>query len=153
MITILNRSYPEPPLSAKEVLRYAGCKELNEEISLLLEKCIKEAMGRFSYKVCFAELPVKISGKLCDFGCFKVESEKLALNLKGSGRVILFGATVGVQIDRLISKYKSVSPAAALFFQAIGAERIEALCDAFCEDIAREMAVKLKPRFSPGLQK
>ena len=34
--------------------------------------------------------------------------------------------------------------------QAIGAERIEALCDAFCDDMEKEMGVSLRPRFSPG---
>ena len=35
-------------------------------------------------------------------------------------------------------------------FQAIGAERIEALCDAFCDDISKEYNIAIKPRFSPG---
>lgn len=37
-----------------------------------------------------------------------------------------------------------------MIFQAIGAERIEALCDIFCADISKEKGVLLKPRFSPG---
>lgn len=32
--------------------------------------------------------------------------------------------------------------------QAIGAERIEALCDTFCKDMENDFV--LKPRFSPG---
>ena len=38
----------------------------------------------------------------------------------------------------------------ALLFQAMGGERIEALCDVFCDSIAEEYGVGLKPRFSPG---
>ena len=34
--------------------------------------------------------------------------------------------------------------------QAVGAERVEALCDAFCEQFRRENGVGLRPRFSPG---
>ena len=45
-------------------------------------------------------------------------------------------------------KYSKISPVKALIFQAIGAERIEKLCDVFCKDIAKER--KTKPRFSPG---
>ena len=63
---------------------------------------------------------------------------------------ILFAATVGVEIDRLIGKYGRLSPTKALLFQAIGAERIEALCDAFCADIKKEYNTGLEPRFSPG---
>ena len=35
-------------------------------------------------------------------------------------------------------------------FQAIGAERIEAVCDCFCDEIKKEFVCSLKPRFSPG---
>ena len=38
-------------------------------------------------------------------------------------------------------------------FQAIGAERVEALCDAFCADVKRRAAEEglcPRPRFSPG---
>ena len=52
-------------------------------------------------------------------------------------------------IDRLITKYTTVSPVKSLVFQGIGAERIEALCDAFCRYIEKEYS-KTKPRFSPG---
>ena len=34
--------------------------------------------------------------------------------------------------------------------QALGAERIEALCDAFCDSLISEKGVLLRPRFSPG---
>ena len=36
-----------------------------------------------------------------------------------------------------------------MFFQAIGAERIESLCDAFCAEREAE-GLRLRPRFSPG---
>ena len=35
-------------------------------------------------------------------------------------------------------------------FQALGAERIESLCDTFCNDMNNELGVRLKPRFSAG---
>ena len=46
-------------------------------------------------------------------------------------------------------RYTSLSPAKALFFQAIGAERIESLCDTFCAEL-KENGLQLRPRFSPG---
>ncbi len=147
---IISKTYTEPPFCEKEILRYADCREADGEISALLEMCIKEIMGKLAYKVCYREMQVKIDGDICDFGAFHLQSKKLAVNLKGCKNVILFAATVGVGIDRLIAKYGRISPVRALLFQAIGAERIEALCDVFCENIARERNVGLKPRFSPG---
>lgn len=149
-LTVLSKIYPAPPFCEKEILRYAGCRENGTEVSALLKECLAEAGDSFSYKVCYCELSAEICGDICDFGLFKVKSQNLALNLKGCGRVILFAATVGVSPDRLVAKYTRLSPSKALLFQAIGAERIEALCDIFCADISAEYGVGLKPRFSAG---
>ena len=66
---------------------------------------------------------------------------------------VLFGATVGLELDRLIARHSRLQPVKALTFQAIGAERVEALCDAFCADIRRQVQEQgccTKMRFSPG---
>lgn len=148
MITV--KAYAEPPFCEKEILRYAGCKASDSGIMELLHSALKELSGKLSYKVCFSELSVSINGDLCDFGLFQAKSEKLAKNLEGVRSVLLFAATVGISLDRLIAKYGRISPARALMLQAIGAERIEVLCDAFCRDMEAEKGVKLRPRFSPG---
>ncbi len=142
--------YETPPIRRREILRYAGCAEADEATASLMENCLTEAANALVYKVCYRELPVTVAGETCDFGAFSVSSGNLAGNLSGCGRVILFAATVGVGIDRLIHKYSHIAPSRALMMQAIGAERIEALCDAFCDDMEKEMGVSLRPRFSPG---
>ena len=144
------KQYSEPPVSEKEILRYAKCSIVNDETLKLLHSCIEEARKVLTYKVCFSELPVSISGDICDFGFFSVNSKDLAKNLCGCESVILFCATVGLSLDRLISKYSKLSPARALILQAFGAERIEALCDAFCAEITAAKNMKSRPRFSPG---
>lgn len=156
---VITKTYAEPPICEKEILRYAGCKSSDEELLQLLRTCIEEVRGKLTYKVCYRELPVTITEETCDFDCLTVQSQNLAKNLQDCKTTILFAATLGVEIDRLIAKYGRISPSKALFFQAIGAERIEALCDAFCEEIERERnaegeqsgnCVSLRPRFSPG---
>lgn len=149
-ITVLTKAYFDLPFNKKEILRYADCKDLSPEIKMLLDECIEEAIQTLSYKVCYCVLPVKISSNTIDFGAFKVNSEKLAINLKNCESAIIFGATLGTDIDRIIMKYGKLSPTKALFFQAIGATMIETLCDEFCKDIKAELNVNLKPRFSPG---
>lgn len=150
MPVILSKTYPEPPFCEKEILRYAGCKAADPEISALLNACMEEARQKLVYRVCWCELSLSIANHNCDLGVFRLQSEKLAGNLSGCQTVLLFAATVGIEIDRLISKYGRLSPVKALMFQAIGAERIEALCDAFCADLASEKGMGLRPRFSPG---
>ncbi len=147
---ILTKSYEAPPFCEKEILRYAGCKSEDAKLLRLLRACIEEVKDKLAYKVCYRELPITIAEETCDFGSFTLYSQNLAKNLKDCKTVIVFAATLGVEIDRLITKYGHISPSKALMFQAIGAERIEALCDAFCKDIADEKRKRTKPRFSPG---
>ena len=147
---VVTKTYTEPPICKKEMLRYAGCKDsADESLQFLLDECLEEVLPKLSYKVCYMELPLTILDSLCDFGCMKVESKDLVKNLQGCESVVLFAATRGVEIDRLIMKYGTVSPAKAVMFQAIGAERIESLCDAFCDEQECE-GTNLRPRFSPG---
>lgn len=147
---ILCKAYTAPPICEKEILRYSGCKKADSGIIALMNECINEVKDKLVYKVCYRELPVAINGNVCDFGAFKLQSENLALNLKGSKTTVLFASTIGIGIDRLILKYGRLSPSKALMLQAIGAERIEALCDAFCADIKKEYNLGIKPRFSAG---
>lgn len=150
MITILTKSYSPPPICEKEILRYAGCKSVDNETLKLLKTCIDETQDIIKYKVCYCVLPVKTCDKTCDFFHFKILSGQLAKRLSGCKSVLLFGATLGIELDRLIAKYGKTSPAKALVIQALGAERIEALCDTFCNEFCAENKVSLRPRFSPG---
>ena len=147
---ILSKTYKGQPFCEKEILRYAGCKEADSETLVLLKNAIDDVESKLEYKVCYRELQLEINSDCCDFGIFSLESKNLAINLNGCDRAIVFAATIGVEIDRLIVKYGHISPAKALVLQAIGAERIESLCDEFCADIKAECEVELKPRFSPG---
>lgn len=144
------RAYSAPELSRKEILRYAGCKSETDLPEGFLEACLNEALPVFSYKVCYSVFDIKVKDDECDFSAFKVKSKDLAKNLGSAKNAVVFAATVGVGIDRLISKYGEISPSKAVTIAAIGAERIESLCNTFCEDIKREYKTELKPRFSPG---
>lgn len=147
---VLTEALNEPPFCEKEILRYAGCRDEAPEAVALIRDCIDEIREGLTYKVCYAELSLDLSDGMCDFGHFVLNSEKLFKNLSGCERAVIFAATVGVQIDRIIAKYGRISPARALIFQAIGAERIEALCDSFCNETAQKYNMSTRPRFSPG---
>ena len=147
-VQITSPQLPSP--GKKEILRYAGAPLLDEEGEKLLQACLEESRGVIQPKVCYAVLPLSVQEDLVETDAFTVRSRDLARNMKDAERMIVFAATVGVGIDRLIAKYSRISSARALFFQAIGSERVEALCDVFCENIAREWKIDLFPRFSPG---
>lgn len=129
------KSYAAPPVDRREILRYAGVRGDMPEIEVLLDECIAEIADKLTYKVCYSEFPA-------DYFDY-VGSASLRKHLDGCDRIILFAATVGIEIDRLIARYASISPTKSLLFQAIGAERIEALCDLFNSEFGGS-------RFSPG---
>jgi cobalamin-dependent methionine synthase I len=150
---VFTKIYDPPSINRKEILRYAGVYGDFPEADVLIDSCIKESEKAFSYKVCFAHFPVRHDGEYIDLGFAKTNSANLRKNLEGCKSAVLFAATIGLGIDRLIARYSKISPAKALIFQSIGAERIEALCEAFVCDIHNECKKNgsaLRPRFSPG---
>lgn len=131
-----------PAFDTREILRYAGYRgEVDGATKALLNDCLHECEGVFSYRVCYTAL--ETDAPLLQGG------ELVKRRLLDCDRAIVFAATVGLGIDRLIAKYASVSAAKALIFQAIGAERIETLCDLFCEELRGEYG-HTTTRFSPG---
>ena len=145
---IHTKVYEPMPFNKREIMRYAGVAGDGEDIAPLLNECITEAKDKFAYRVCWTEFAVSVSDTCIDLGFIKTNSKDLRKNLYDCKSVILFGATVGMEIDRLIARYSVVSPAKALLFQAIGAERIESLCNCFNNDI--KIAMETVSRFSAG---
>ena len=144
------RTYDAPPVSEREIFRYVGGRGSDQSVAALMHTCLAEAAPKLRYEVCYRTLEVTVRDDVCDFGLFSVRSKALAKNLNGCKRTLLFGATVGIGLDRLIARYSKISPAKALMHQAIGAERIESLCDRFCRGYEAENDIHLRPRFSPG---
>ncbi len=146
-------SFNAPPIDRKEVLRYAGAAGENAEISALLDECIAEIEDRLCYKVCHREFAAHSCDGEVDLDFCKVKSRALCKNLLGCDRIILFAATIGVEIDRLIARAAALSATKATMLQALGSERVEALCDAFNDMIKNEANARgyiARPRVSAG---
>lgn len=151
--TVDAKTYQPPEIRIKEILRYAGVRGDASELEKMVQSCLDEIQGKLTYKVCYREFPVVCHGDRLDLGFTQTSSQALKKNLSGCRSLILFAATVGIELDRSIARYSLLSPSKALLFQAIGAERIESLCDVFCDEIARQEAAQgcgTRPRFSPG---
>ena len=152
-MTVLTKSYSAPSINKREILRYAQVSNPTQEILSLMEECIALAEKEISYKVCYCEFPIKIYDGMIDMQFATTFSKDLQKNLDGCSSAIVFGATLGSGLDRLITRYGSISPSKAFMLQAIGAERIEALCNVFNnEKKAEAEAIKktVSPRFSAG---
>lgn len=152
--TIFVRKY-EPDderlvVNEREIWRYSGyfgmTDEVDEELQRLLMQVRRQLSKELSYKVCYRRMPIEQLP-------FLEHSENLQKCLKGSTEVILFAATIGMELDRHILRAQRLAPTQALLMQAYGAERVECLCDVFCREIS-ELATKeglsCTARFSPG---
>ena len=155
---LLQRMSPAlPPVNAREVLRYARAGNTpDSRVQSLLEEVCSDAQEILVPRVCYTIVPAVVQEKRITLGKdddLTVESHDLAKSLQGCTQALLFVATIGLEVDRLIALYGRLSPGKALLLQALGAERIEALCDAFCHAIAQQLSpqgLSLRPRFSPG---
>ena len=145
---ILVKNYAPMPFDKSEILRYAQAKGESPELDLIIDECIGEVSDKLVYKVCYGEFDISVDQPNIDFGFMNITSKDLSKNLKDCKKTVVFGATVGIELDRLILRYGRISPVKALIFQAIGAERIEALADAFNNEI-KEKYITV-PRFSAG---
>lgn len=146
-------TYEPPPVSRREILRYMGERAPSDEVLALLGSCLEEVGDALTYRVCGRIYPLTWEANGMDLGFAHVTSRDLAKTLTGCDRILVFAATVGLGIDRLIARYNRLSPVRALCMQAIGSERVEALCDAFCQDVTartQEKGDRVGKRFSPG---
>ena len=151
MVQVL--SFSPPPVDRREILRYAGCRQPGPAEMDLLESCLAELGDRLRCQVCWDTFPVSSGGGRSGPGFCLDRLRASPGGCPAAGSVCFSPPAVGLELDRLIARYGAVSPARGLFFQAIGAERIEALCDAFCARQAEELArqgLGVTQRFSPG---
>lgn len=168
---ILVKIYKElPPVDIGEVYRYMrmpGRQESDARIADTVRECISELCGggvsdagqpaagqpALRCGVCYADTEITRADGKTDLGFAVAESRDLDTCLRGCSRAVVFAATIGGHIDRLIAKYSRFSPVRALALQALGAERVEALCDMFCRELKTHYAslgCDIRPRYSPG---
>ena len=150
-MTLLKAFSSLPGLNEREILRYAGVNGETDEFHDLIVSLYEGMKDGLIYHVCYTECEIKRDGGL-DFGFAKTGSKSLEKCLEHCDKAVIFVATVGFTPDVMISKYR-LQPRKALFCQSIGAERVEMVCDAFCDFICekyKDGGYKTVPRFSPG---
>lgn len=145
--------FDPPEWNIGEIMRYARIRGADDSYRELIDECISEAEPELGYRVCYTYLDVSRADGVINLGNIITASKTIDKAIKNADKVLLFAATVGAPFDRLIQKYSRLSPSKALIMQAIGAERAESLCDAFCSYINDELCFegkRLTARVSPG---
>lgn len=83
----------------------------------------------------------------------RIHSKNLSKNLKGCASVLVLGATLGIQVDRLMKRYSYTDMAKVLVMQSCAAVMLEEELDHWQEKKEQEFLKEnwyLRPRFSPG---
>ncbi|OUN21507.1 hypothetical protein B5G34_10450 [Flavonifractor sp. An82] len=137
----------------EEALRYLGCggAQPDEATAALLEARIRAVEEAADPRWTALEVPLTLCPGGAELGDWSIRSEKLRAHLEGCTAALLFGATLGVGVDRLIARSAAGRVAQAAVDQAVAAALIEAVCDDACDQLAGQYPGKyLRPRFSPG---
>ncbi|MCI8291998.1 MAG: Vitamin B12 dependent methionine synthase activation subunit [Hespellia sp.] len=140
----------------KEAIRYLGYGSHTVD-----EKTISMIADAFSSldqvvqkrSVCRIFDMVFVDASRIQIGNLEIQSKNLGKNLKGCCKVAMFGATLGINVDRLIQRTSILNMADAVALQACAAAILEEYCDEIQRELEEQMQESgyyLRPRFSPG---
>ncbi len=140
----------------REAVRYLGYgKNAADENTLAL---IKDAFAMLEATAAPKSVSRIFEMEQREDGCIiignmEIRSTSLNRNLKGCTKAVLFGATLGGAVDRLIRRVSITDMAKAVVLQACAAAFLEEYCDSEQLKIGRRLekeGLYLRPRFSPG---
>lgn len=139
-------------MSKADVLRYmrVSSKTEDKQILALVDEAISTVDSTVNPKTLYRIFECTVTDNQLIIGDTIFESTRLAQNLKGCKRVVVFGATLGVECDRLLKVNIATDVAKAMALQAAMADKIEQVCDELEEEIKKEHNVSLRQRYSPG---
>lgn len=140
----------------KEAVRYLGYGKnaVDDQTLTLIADSFRSLQSVVSRKSVYRIFAVEWTEENhIRFGNLEVCSKSLEKNLCGCERIVLFGATLGIGTDQLISRISRMDMAKAVVLQACAAALLEEYCDTCQDQIAAELQEEgyyLRPRFSPG---
>ncbi len=143
-------------MMTREAIRYLGYgkREADEKTLILISECFSEleqiVKKRIVYRI--FDLQIRQDGRII-IESMQIHSRNLEKNLKGCEKVILLGATLGVEADLLMKRYSYTDMAKVVVLQSCAAAMLEGYLDECQVKIAKEMEEQgyfLRPRFSPG---
>ena len=140
-------SMEDIPLSESEISQ--RLKIPPDYTNVVIDKCTLAVEQASAPRYCYIKTGVSIKGEdavFFDFG--KVKSGSLCKNLKGCKYAYIMALTLGIEVDRLITRLSAVSKAEAFVADGIASAYSEAVADYVNNIIADGLS--LRPRYSPG---
>ena len=132
-------------------MRYLRTSSKTDDARLLklIDECCDEVSRCVRPKTLHRIFDCQICENSVVVGEYEFASKRLAENLKNCKKVVIFGATLGTECDRLLRTYSTIDMTRATVLQACLASKIEEVCDSL-EDELRSQGFRLRQRYSPG---
>ena len=143
-------------IKTREAIRYLGYGKhaVDARVLTLISDAFRELESVVGKKSVYRIFRIEHNSENnFSIGKVHIESKNLGRNLKDCNQLILFGATLGTGVDRLMSRRALTDMTGAVILQACAAALLEEYCDQCQQEIADKLAEEklyLRPRFSPG---
>lgn len=140
----------------REAVRYLGYgkNEADEKTFQLIRECFEELEGIAKKRIVYRVFDLCTTEDGCvEIENMRIRSKGLSKNLKGCDKIILLGATLGVEVDLAMKRHSYTDMARTVVLQACAAAMLEEYLDECQQKIGEEMEKEgyyLRPRFSPG---
>lgn len=139
-------------LNKNEALIYLGYKggEVPPEIDRELDRCAELLMKTAKPRLVYRRFEILPDGGFLGTE-FMPQGENVRELLRDCCEVIVFGATLGNEVEALIRRAQIKDMAKAVMLDSCASCAIENVCDNFCADMQAEVSPRfLTDRFSPG---
>ena len=138
-------------LNMNEILKYLGFRgqELTEDIAKQLRRCTDEVLQAATPRLTYRQVPLEDGAVLG----VTFAGKDIPTMLAPCEEVVLFGATLGPGVERLMMRYEVTNAADAVIMDACASTAIENICNNFESDMRAEIEAGgryLTDRFSPG---
>mgnify|MGYP000949645993 FL=1 len=138
-------------LNMNEILKYLGFRgqELTEEIAAQIRRCTDEVLAAATPRLTYRHVPLEDGAVLG----VTFAGNDIPRMLEPCEEVVLFGATLGPGVERLMMRYEVVNAADSVIMDACASTAIENICNNFESDMRRAVEAEgryLTDRFSPG---
>ncbi len=139
----------------REAIRYLGYggHAVDEQTLALIEDSFTELEEAAKRRIIYRIFGVTWGAGRLTIGKMDIASRNLSRNLKDCKEAILLGATLGIEVDRLLKRYSLTDMSRVVVLQAAAAAMLEDYLNQ-CQDKLRgefeSRGEYLRPRFSPG---
>lgn len=114
----------------------------------LYDKCLTQVVSAAVPKYCLFKTAITVSDGVVDMDFAKLASKNLCRNLQGCTEAFVLAVTLGIGVDRLISRLAVTSKAESFVADAAASALVEGAADKLSATLTA--FGELRPRFSPG---